>query len=129
MTNNIMKKQYKFYVYILTNYKKTSFYIGFTNNIVRRMIEHKNGFGCKFTKKYKLKYLIYFEEYRYVNDAIAREKELKKWRREKKINLAKTINPELIDLSVQLFKDYGITEGEIKECAEDLKSNYEIKQD
>ena len=119
-----MKKEYKFYVYILTNYNKTSFYIGFTNNIIRRMIEHTNGFGCKFTKKYKLEYLIYFEEYRYVNDAIAREKELKKWRREKKINLVKIVNPKLIDLTVQLFKDYGITEQEIKAVAEDLKKSY-----
>ena len=119
-----MKREYKFYVYILTNYKRTSFYIGVTNNIIRRMIEHGNGFGCEFTKKYKLKYLIYFEEYKYINDAISREKELKKWRREKKINLAKTTNPELIDLSAQLFKDYGITEQEVKEVADDLKKNY-----
>lgn len=111
-----MKRKYKFYVYILTNYKRSTFYIGITNNIIRRMIEHKKGIGCDFTKKYKLKYLIYFEEYKYINDAIAREKELKKWRREKKINLVKTINAELRDLSRQLFKDYGIIEKEIDEC-------------
>lgn len=117
-----MRKEYKFYVYILTNYKKTSFYTGFTNNIIRRIIEHQNGLGCVFTKKYKTKYLIYFEEYKYADQAIAREKEIKKWRREKKINLVKTTNLELIDLSGQLFKDYGITEKEIKKHVEWLKS-------
>ena len=49
-----MQKEYKFYVYILTNYSKGVFYVGLTNNIIRRIIEHKNGFGSKFTAKYRL---------------------------------------------------------------------------
>ena len=110
-----MRKDYIFYVYIVSNYERNVFYIGFSNDIIRRMIEHKNGIGSVFTKKYNLKYLVYYEEYQYVFDAIAREKELKKWKREKKLNLIKTINSEFKDLSIRLFKDYGISAKEIKE--------------
>jgi len=119
-----MKKEYHFYVYITSNYQRTTFYIGFTNNIIRRVIEHKYGFGSEFTKKYELKYLVYFEKYQYVNDAIAREKEIKKWRKEKKIKLIKSVNPKMKDLSKGLFKDYGISDKQIKECVDDLKKNY-----
>jgi len=69
-----MKKEYHFYVYIISNFKRTVLYIGFTNNIIRRIIEHKNELFSGFSKKYKLKYLVYFEEYRYVDQAISREK-------------------------------------------------------
>lgn len=116
-----MKKEFQFYVYIVSNFLRTTFYTGFTNNIVRRTVEHKFGFGSAFTKKYKLKDLIYYEQYQYANDAISREKEIKKWRREKKINLIKTINPKMIDLSGTLFKEYGISEEELKECLNEYK--------
>jgi uncharacterized protein YjiS (DUF1127 family) len=62
--------------------------------------------------------------YRYVNEAIGREKELKKWRREKKLNLVKSENSQLKDLSDKLFNDYGIKEKEIHEIAQDLKEKY-----
>ena len=110
-----MKKEYHFYVYIMSNHERTTLYIGFTNHITRRIIEHKFELVSGFTKKYKLKYLIYFEEYQYVDQAIMREKELKGWIRKKKIDLIKNINPNMKDLSEELFKNYGITEEEIKE--------------
>ena len=116
-----MKKEYHFYVYIISNYKRTTFYIGFTNNIVRRMIEHKNGLFPGFSKKYKLKYLIYFEEYQYVDQAISREKELKGWSRKKKINLIKSANPNIEDLSEGMFKNYGINVREIREYIKENK--------
>jgi len=109
-----MRRAYSFYVYILTNHTKTVLYIGITNNIIRRIIEHKFGYGSMFTEKYKLKHLIYFEKYQYSSSAIGREKELKNWRREKKISLIKTVNPLLLDLSQNIFKDFGITGEDIK---------------
>jgi putative endonuclease len=118
-----MRREHIFYVYIISNYERSTFYIGFTNNIVRRIIEHKNGVGSEFSKKYKLMHLVYYEEYQYVNDAIAREKEIKKWRREKKINLIKNQNYKLEDLSDSLFKNYGISKEEIKEYVEELKKD------
>jgi putative endonuclease len=109
-----MRRAYSFYVYILTSHTKTVLYIGITNNLVRRIIEHKFGYGSIFTEKYKLKHLVYFEKYQYSSSAIGREKELKNWRREKKINLIKTTNPLLLDLSQNLFEDYGISNEDIK---------------
>ena len=87
------------------------------------MIEHKYGLGSEFSKKYKLKYLVYYEEYQYVDEAIAREKEIKKWRREKKIDLIKSQNPDLKDLGSKLFEDYGISKGEIEEYVKELKKD------
>lgn len=119
-----MQKEYHFYVYILTNYPKNVFYVGFTNDILRRIIEHKNGFGCKFTAKYQLKYLIYFEQSNNVYSVLEREKAIKKWSRKKKTELIKSINPGLNDLSVGLFKDLGIGETEIQGIVEELKAKY-----
>jgi putative endonuclease len=109
-----MHKEYKFFVYILTNYKKSVFYVGFTNNLARRIIEHKNGCGCEFTKKYQVKYLVYFEEGDNVYSVIEREKEVKKWRREKKLDLIKSVNPNMIDLSGKIFELYGVKDKDIK---------------
>jgi putative endonuclease len=90
-----MKKQYKFYVYIITNYTKTVLYVGVTNNLARRLYEHQNHvYAGAFSARYKCYYLVYYEEYQHVKTAIAREKEIKGWRREKKENLIKTLNPE-----------------------------------
>lgn len=91
-----MVKQY--YVYILTNRTNNVLYIGVTNNLERRVFEHKLGLIEGFSKRYKLTKLIYFEESLSVVDAIAREKQLKNWHREWKLNLIKSINPGLKDL-------------------------------
>ena len=122
-----MQREYRFYIYILTNYSKTVLYIGFTSNIIRRTIEHKNDLGCKFTKKYKLKYLVYFEQCENVYSMMEREKQIKKWRREKKDNLIKSVNPNLNDLSDKLFKDNEITEQVIEETVKELREKYKFQ--
>ena len=88
-------------VYILTNYKTTVLYIGVTNNLPKRVYEHKMNYVEGFSQKYKCHNLIYFEEYLNIHDAIAREKQIKKWRRDKKEMLINQANPEKRDL----FKD------------------------
>lgn len=76
-------------------------YVGVTNNLERRVHEHKSGAVKGFTKKYHIKKLIYFETFNNIDDAIHREKEIKKWRREKKIFLIEKENPNWTDLSLQ----------------------------
>jgi putative endonuclease len=76
-------------------------YIGMTNNLERRLHEHKNKLVDGFTKKYNVNKLVYYEHGNDVRAAIAREKEIKKWRREKKNNLVMTMNPEWKDLSLE----------------------------
>ncbi|WP_282123277.1 GIY-YIG nuclease family protein [Algibacter mikhailovii] len=83
------------YIYILTNKYRTTFYIGITANLSKRLVEHYDGTASKFTKKYQLKDLIYFETFSDVNQAIAREKQLKNWHKAWKLNLIKTVNPIL----------------------------------
>jgi len=81
----------------MTNYSGT-LYIGVTNNLARRVLEHQEGLLDGFTKKYKCNQLVYYEFYQDIKQAIYREKEIKKWRREKKINLILSFNPEFEDL-------------------------------
>lgn len=87
------------FVYIMSNKNRTTFYIGITNNLERRVAEHKRGEGSTFTSKYKLFYLMYFEMILDVKQAIAREKQLKRWHRDWKINLIKSENPKMKDLA------------------------------
>ena len=91
-----------FYVYIITNIYNTTFYIGVTNDLIRRIYEHMNELVNGFSKKYKLKKLVYFEEFNNIREAIIREKQLKNWHRDWKINLIKSINPDFKDLSTEL---------------------------
>lgn len=86
--------QYSF-VYIMTNKYRTTFYIGVTGNLSNRIIEHALGEGSKFTKKYNLTDLVYLEKFSDMNQAIAREKQLKNWHRDWKVNLIKEQNPKL----------------------------------
>ncbi len=88
-----------YYVYILTNSKHSVFYIGVTNDLERRMYEHKHGLITGFTKMYHLIYLVYFELFSHIKDAIAREKQLKNWHRNWKINLIKQANSLMKDLT------------------------------
>ena len=83
-----------FYVYILTSYNGNAMYVGFTNNLHRRIAEHKSGLIDGFTKEYRVHKLIYYEVFDDPNAAIRREKQLKGWRREKKNQLVETLNPE-----------------------------------
>ena len=91
-----MKNTY--YVYIMTN-RSGTLYTGMTNNLERRVWEHKNKKIPGFTRKYNIKKLIYYEETDNVNEAIAREKQIKGWLRKKKIDLIRTLNPNWKDLS------------------------------
>ena len=88
----------KGFVYILSNFTRTTFYIGVTSNLENRIAEHRNGTASQFTSKYKLHFLLYFEEFQSIQLAIAQEKQLKRWHREWKINLIRSVNPELKDL-------------------------------
>lgn len=88
-----------YYTYIMASHKDGVIYVGITNNIVRRSIEHKKGIGSAYTRRHTIKKLVWFEEYQWVQDAIAREKQIKGWRREKKIRLIESQNPEWRDMS------------------------------
>ena len=90
-------------VYIMTNANNTVLYTGVTNNLYRRALEHKDGKGGAFTKKYSVKKLVYFERGGDVNAAILREKQIKAGSRQKKIDLINSINPEWKDLLEELF--------------------------
>ncbi len=88
----------QYYVYIMTNQKNYVLYIGITNDIKVRVYEHKNGIGSKFTKMYEIDKLVYLEEYDDINNAIAREKQLKAGSRQNKIDLITKFNPDWQDL-------------------------------
>ena len=89
-------------VYILSNKNRTTFYVGVTNNIVKRLYEHRYEKGSEFTSKYNCFDLVYYEVLTDMPVAIAREKQLKNWHRQWKINLIKSMNPELKDLSEEV---------------------------
>jgi putative endonuclease len=92
-----------YYVYMMTNVSRVVLYTGVTNDLERRVWEHQRG-ECKgFTKTYRVTHLVYHETYSQIDDAIAREKQIKGWRRSKKNALVETSNPRWIDLSVELF--------------------------
>ena len=94
-----MKKDRQYYVYILTNKSNKVIYIGVTNDLERRMFEHKNKLVEGFTKRYNLMKLVFYEVTEDVESAISREKQLKNWHRDWKINLINQFNPEWEDLS------------------------------
>jgi len=95
-------RERSFFVYIMSNRSKT-LYAGVTNNLLRRVWEHKQAVGSKFCKHYKLDRLVYFERFQYVNNAIAREKQIKGWLRRKKIALVVSQNPSWNDLSAEWY--------------------------
>jgi putative endonuclease len=85
-----------YYVYIITNCYRSTFYIGMTNNMTRRLGEHKDNVVTgtpTFASQYAVQYLVYYEKFAWVGEAILREKELKKWSREKKLQLIRKHNP------------------------------------
>lgn len=90
------------YIYIMSNQYRTTFYIGVTSNLEARVWQHINNEGSVFVKKYKLFDLIYYEHFERIEDAINREKQLKNWHRDWKINLIQSENPEMKDLKDQL---------------------------
>jgi len=91
-----------YYIYIMTNEWDTVFYTGITNNLIRRVSQHKSKLIPGFTTKYHIEKLIYYEVFQDVLEAIAREKQIKKWRREKKLKLIRSKNYALADLTDDL---------------------------
>ena len=89
-----------YYVYILSNWDDSVLYIGVSGNLPRRLYEHRNGLVEGFSKKYNIHKLVYYEHTGDVYSAISREKQLKKWRREKKNQLIEEMNPQWRDLSL-----------------------------
>ena len=94
-------KQY--YVYILSSKRNGTLYIGVTNNLAKRVYEHKTNIVDGFTKKYNVHILVYYEIYGNIQDAIVREKQMKKWRRQWKINLIEKSNQQWNDLFDQII--------------------------
>ncbi len=92
------------FVYIMSNVKRNTLYIGVTSNIERRILEHKVGIGSKFTSKYNLHHLLYFEKLPTIGEAIDREKKLKNWHKEWKWNLIKEFNSKLEDLAQYWYR-------------------------
>ena len=95
----------KFYVYILTNKVKSVLYTGVTNNLEQRIWEHYNRVNS-FTAKYNVYFLLFYESFQYINDAIAREKEIKGWKRERKEALIREFNPENKFLNEELYGEW-----------------------
>ena len=96
-TNHITRSMY--YVYIMTNKRNTVLYVGMTNDIERRVAEHKSHLIKGFTERYKTDKCVFVEPFKEVNDAIRCEKMIKGWKRERKFELISKRNPDLIDLS------------------------------
>ncbi len=109
----------KYFVYILANKKNGTLYTGVTDNLIRRIIEHKEKLNKGFASKYNINKLVYFENYKYIDEAIKREKCVKRWKREWKIELIESLNKEWKDLI------YDITnENEIKEMKKRICESY-----
>jgi putative endonuclease len=100
LSKQTMLAQRTYFVYIMSNRSK-SLYTGVTNNLIRRVREHKEGRSIRFTAKYKLDRLVYFERFEDIRNAIEREKRIKGWLRIKKIALIVSVNPAWRDLSLQ----------------------------
>jgi putative endonuclease len=98
-----MGRDYNFWVYIVTNVHDSVLYIGITNDLARRVSEHCSDEGPRFTSAYRCRKLIYSEHCTDVQDAIAREKRLKKWSRQKKVALIVTLNPRWRDLAPEVL--------------------------
>ena len=97
-----MSEERSYYVYLLTNWNNAVMYVGVTNDLKRRLYEHQNKLVKGFTEKYNVNKLVYYEQTNDVITALTREKEIKKWRREKKDGLVVSVNPEWKDLSMKI---------------------------
>jgi putative endonuclease len=92
-----------YYVYILASKRNGTLYIGVTNDLIKRIYEHKNDLVDGFTKKYRVHMLVYFEQTNDIRTALQREKRLKKWNRKWKIELIEKSNPKWLDLYDKLI--------------------------
>ena len=100
-----MKTVHQYYVYILASKIRGTLYVGMTNDLQRRVYEHKTGIRKGFTEKYGVNKLVYFETFQLVNEAIVREKNLKKWKRDWKILLIEKENKPWLDLAKDWYED------------------------
>jgi putative endonuclease len=105
-----------FYVYMMTNRSRVVLYTGITNSLMRRVWQHQDGKIEGFTKAYRVNRLVY-ERFNDPRDAIAREKEIKVWRRKKKNALVETMNPKWTDLSPMLFQHTRVIPNEVRDPA------------
>lgn len=96
-----------YYVYMMMSSSRRALYTGITSRPRQRVWEHKTGVIEGFSKQYHTTRLVYYEAYRYVAAAIAREKQIKRWRREKKLALIESINPQYRDLATDWFEPQG----------------------
>jgi putative endonuclease len=123
-----MTREWHFWVYILAS-KSRRIYTGVTNDIERRVKEHKEGRIEGFTRRYKINRLVYRERYHYIGNAIAREKEIKSWDRAKRVALIESVNPTWEDLSlewgkpIELLKPSTSVEKQIPRFARDDNSD------
>ena len=102
MPGENMERQY--YVYILTSKRNGTLYTGVTSDLIRRVFEHKNDLIDGFTNKYQVHKLVHYEIFSDINEAIAREKQIKSWQRSWKKNLIEKVNPRWIDLYDDLMQ-------------------------
>jgi len=102
---SVMARDYDFWVYIVTNRNDSVLYIGVTNSLSRRTWKHREGIGANFPARYQCKKLIYYEHYRDIRDALARESQLQKWSRANKVALINRLNPSWLDLGIDVLQD------------------------
>jgi putative endonuclease len=112
-----MQREYSFYVYMLRSSSRRALYIGMTNNLRRRVFEHKTHLNDGFTDQYNAVRLVYWERYDEVQRAIALEKQLKVWRREKKLWLIARLNPGWKDLAGNWFDDMRAVPVKLREAS------------
>jgi len=114
-----------YFVYILASKKDGVLYTGVTNSLIRRVYEHRKEKQEGFTKKYMVKKLVYFEEYEYVDQAIHREKCIKRWKREWKIRLIEKFNPEWKDMFKKIggYKEIPVLEEYFRNKRNEVKQN------
>ncbi len=103
MRNLTLVRDHNYFAYLVTNKNRTVLYVGITNDLQRRVYEHENSLLPGFSKKYNFKFLIYYERFQQIEDAIDREKQIKKWRREKKEILIKEFNPSWDFLNENIY--------------------------
>jgi len=109
--NHNMPREYRYYVYILQSSSRRALYIGMSNNLHKRVFQHKTHRFEGFTDQYNAVRLVYWESFDNVHNAIAREKQLKNWRREKKMWLIKRLNPGWKDLAAEWYLPGTGTQG------------------
>jgi putative endonuclease len=114
-----LTKEHTYYIYILASKRNGTLYTGVTNNLLRRVIEHKEKIVKGFASKYSACRLVYFEVHKYINDAIKRESNIKAWQRKWKLKLIEENNIEWKDLLYEIA-----AESEIKEMTKTVRKNY-----